>query len=102
MEYLSTTRRQAELSINILNEKITELTNDNNKFKSSIEELTNERDYYANLAESIQKESTNKSRLQERDDWKCLVESIQSDRSRLQEECNNLGTTIHSYFSCYC
>lgn len=103
IEYLNTTRRQAELSINILNEKITELTTETNELQLALDEVTTEKDYYANLVETMQKENTNKSRLQERDDWKCLVESVQSDRTRLQEECNNLGRQLtYTNGTCLC
>lgn len=47
-----------------------------------------QRDYYKNFAEQLQLENSKKWRLQERDDWKALVDSVQRDRGRLQEECN--------------
>ena len=43
-------------------------------------------EYYKNLVEQLKVEGTRKSRLQERDDWKALVDSIQTDRVRLQEK----------------
>lgn len=49
-----------------------------------------QRDYYKSYAEQLKVENSKKWRLQERDDWKALVESVQRDRSRLQDECNNL------------
>ena len=94
VEYLNQTRRQAELSINILNDKIKELTEENQVYQSNIAVLTEENSYYKSLVEQLQNETTNKSRLQERDDWKCLVESIQKDRSRLQDECIRLELKV--------
>ena len=47
-----------------------------------------QRDYYRNFSEQLQLENSKKWRLQERDDWKALVDSVQRDRGRLQDECN--------------
>jgi hypothetical protein len=83
-EYLNQTRKQAELSIDILNKKISELEVEN-------ERLSGEKDYFHSLTLQLKIENSKKWRLQERDDWKSLVDSIQIDRSRLQNVCNNLG-----------
>ena len=40
--------------------------------------------------EQLQSENSRKWRLQERDDWKSLVDSVQADRVRLQEETMQL------------
>lgn len=82
-EYLNQTRRQAEQSIDILNAKISELANES-------EAISSERDYFRNYSEQLKLENSQKWRLQERDDWKSLVESVQTDRGRLQENCNRL------------
>ena len=82
-EYLNQTRRQAEQSIDILNSKISELVNES-------EAISSERDYFRNYSEQLKLENSQKWRLQERDDWKSLVESVQTDRGRLQENCNRL------------
>ena len=72
-EYLNQTRRQAEQSIDILNAKISELANES-------EAISSERDYFRNYSEQLKLENSQKWRLQERDDWKSLVESVQTDR----------------------
>lgn len=82
-EYLTQTRRQAEQSIDILNTKITELVNES-------ETISSERDYFRQYSEQLKLENSKKWRLQERDDWKSLVESVQTDRGRLQEDCSKL------------
>ena len=82
-EYLNQTRRQAEQSIDILNAKISELANES-------EAISSERDYFRNYSEQLKLENSQKWRLQERDDWKSLVESVQTDRGRLQENCIRL------------
>ena len=46
---------------------------------------------YKSLSEQLQLENSKKYRLHERDDWKSLVESVQKDRARLQEECIRLA-----------
>jgi chromosome segregation ATPase len=81
--YLQQTRKQAELSIDILNTRILSLENES-------EALSSERDYFRNYSEQLKLENSKKWRLHERDDWKSLVESVQVDRARLQESCDNL------------
>ena len=86
-EYLNQTRRQAEASIDVLNAKINELNEDNEK-------LNGEKEYYRQYSEQLKLENSKKWRLQERDDWKSLVDSVQHDRSRLQEECARLEAEL--------
>jgi chromosome segregation ATPase len=81
--YLQQTRKQAELSIDILNTRILSLENES-------EAISSERDYFRNYSEQLKLENSKKWRLHERDDWKSLVESVQVDRARLQESCDNL------------
>ena len=86
-EYLAQTRRQAEKSIDVLNERITELTREK-------EEIAAERDYFRNYSEQLKLENSKKWRLQERDDWKSLVESVQKDRNRLHDDCIRLESSL--------
>lgn len=81
--YLQQTRKQAELSIDILNTRILSLENES-------EAISSERDYFRNYSEQLKLENSKKWRLHERDDWKSLVDSVQVDRARLQESCDNL------------
>ena len=39
-------------------------------------------------------ENTSKWKLQERDDWKALVDTLQSDRRKLQEDCKSLTVSL--------
>ena len=94
-EYLNQTRRQSEMAIDSLNDKINELTTDNDKALKIIEKYQNERDYYRNYAEQLKLQNNKKWKLQERDDWKSLVESVQNDRSRLQDDCNTLTLLLN-------
>jgi len=94
-EYLHQTRRQSSLAIDSLNDKINELTTDNDKALKIIEKYQNERDYYRNYAEQLKLQNNKKWKLQERDDWKSLVESVQNDRSRLQDDCNTLTLLLN-------
>ena len=93
-EYLNQTRRQAEMAIDVLNKRIIELQDSNNEIQAEAERLRTERDYFLGLAEQLKVENSTKWRLQERDDWKALVESVQEDRSRLQDECVKLETQL--------
>lgn len=89
-EYLNQTRRQSEMAIDALNERIRELSEENEKALKIAEKFEGERDYYRNYAEQLKLQNSKKWKLQERDDWKSLVESVQNDRSRLQEDCIRL------------
>ena len=88
--YLQQTKRQTEHSIDIMNKHIEELQDDLETQKLVSSQLEQERDYFRNLSEQLKLENTKKWRLQERDDWKALLESVQEDRVRLQEECTKL------------
>ena len=81
--YLQQTRKQAEQSIDLLNTKIASLVDEN-------EAVTAERDHFRNYSQQLKLENSQKWRLQERDDWKSLVDSVQIDRGRLQDSCNRL------------
>lgn len=56
--------------------------------------VTMERDLYKNSSAQLKQENNQKWRLQERDDWKSLVDSIQKDRARLQDECLTLQVSL--------
>lgn len=90
VDYLNATRRQAELSINILNEKIDVLSKEKKALEEQLTTERNEKILLRRQLDDLKKENYNKSRLQERDEWKALVDSITRDRARLQEECVKL------------
>lgn len=92
--YLNQTRRQAELTIDGLNDQIGALSAENKSLKLSLSIAESERDYFKNYVDQLKLENSKKWRLQERDDWKSLVESVQKDRTRLQEECLFLQTSL--------
>ena len=85
--YLQQTRKQAEQSIDVLNTRIMVL-------ESETEAMSAERDHFKNYSEQLKLENSKKWRLQERDDWKSLVESIQTDRTRLREDCSRLESEL--------
>ena len=92
--YLNQTRRQAEESIDLLNTRIEELRGELETSTAVSERLVEERDYFRNLSEQLKLENSKKWRLNERDDWKSLVESVQLDRTRLQQECARLEAEL--------
>ena len=92
--YLNQTRRQAEAAVDALNEQISDLRDENEKYALLVTKVEEEKDYYKSLCEKMKQESTIKHRLQERDEWKSLIENVQRDRSRLQDLCNNLETEL--------
>ncbi len=93
-EYLRQTRRQAEVAIDNLNGQITTLVQENEKLTNIIINLQHERDHFKGQLETLQQFNSNKAIFKERDDWRALVDSIQADRSRLQEENIALHQTL--------
>ena len=62
-EYLMQTRRQAEMAIDSLNERIAELEKDNIEISDANKAQADERDYFRNLAEQRKTENSKK--------WRC-------------------------------
>ena len=84
--YLNQTRRQATQSIDVLTGRVKELEQNLETSALVAERLEAERDYFKGISEQLKVENSKKWRLHERDDWRSLVESVQLDRERLQEE----------------
>jgi len=95
-EYLNQTRRQAESAIDTLNEKIRSLVSENEDILKALKSVKAEKDHYKEAADRLQKENSKKWKFQERDDWKALVDSVQRDRSQLQEENNALKARLEA------
>jgi flagellar biosynthesis chaperone FliJ len=93
-EYLNQTRRQAELAIDTLNAKIHELENELARAADKLAHSEDERSKLRSQCEQLRLEGSKKYRLQERDDWKSLVESIQKDRGRLADELSLMQTQL--------
>jgi uncharacterized protein YlxW (UPF0749 family) len=92
--YLNQTRRQAEAAIDTLNLQIKDLQNENELYAQLCKKLEQEKDYFKNVAESSKNGGTMKQALQERDDWRALIDSVQKDRARLQEQCCALESAL--------
>ena len=85
-EYLKQTRRQAEIAIETLNNKVIELQQQNDILLQQNEIRTKERDHFYKLSEQFKNENSTKFQLRERDEWKGLLESMQNDRNRINNE----------------
>jgi hypothetical protein len=92
--YLQQTRKQAESAIDLLNEKISEMQEENGTCMEMISKLEKERDYYKDNYEQVKIENSTKWKLRERDEWKSLVENVQHDRDRLQDICVSLEAEL--------
>lgn len=95
-EYLQQTRRQAEIAIDVLNERISEMQTENETCMDMISKLEKERDYYKDHYETVKIENSTKWKLRERDEWKALVENVQQDRDRLQDVCVGLEAELET------
>ena len=90
LAFLNTTRRQAELSISSLSATIDELQATLATRDDELKSLRNERTSLMTQLEQVRAENSKKWRLQERDDWRALVQTLQEDRDRLQQHCLTL------------
>jgi len=93
-EYLNQTRRQAEMAIDNLTAQVNDLNKENKEALILAEKFEAERDYYRNYAEQLKLENSKKWKLQERDDWKGLLDTVTKDRNRLQGECQLLESSL--------
>lgn len=93
-EYLNQTRRQAELAIDTLSQRVHELELENKELKRGVSDLQQEKTELNQCISQLRLETSKKWRLQERDDWKCLVDSMQRDRDRLHDECMRLDSEL--------
>jgi hypothetical protein len=89
-EYLKQTKRQAEAAVDHLNKEITRLSEENTSLKKILHKVSQERDEYLATVEELKIKNTSKYKLKERDDWKNLVDQVQQDRTRLQQENDTL------------
>lgn len=94
--YLNQTRRQAEAAVDALNEQIEQLRHENELYAQLCKKVEEEKEYFRVLSEQLKQVGTTKQRLQERDDWRSLIDSVQKDRARLQEQCCALESAVES------
>lgn len=85
--FLNQTRRQAEAAVDALNLQIEDLRKENELYSQLCNKLEQEKDHFKSMAEQLKQGGTTKQMLQERDDWRALIDNVQKDRARLQEEC---------------
>jgi septal ring factor EnvC (AmiA/AmiB activator) len=94
--YLNQTRRQAEAAIDNLNVQIEDLRKENDLYAQLCKKLEQEKDYFKSMSEQLKQGNTTKQMLQERDDWRALIDNVQKDRARLQEEVCALEVGLDS------
>ena len=85
-DYLAQTRRQAELSIDLLSNRVKELEDYSVKLETLLNQAKKEKDIIANELKEERNTSISKYKFKERDDWKALVASVQQDRDRISQE----------------
>jgi hypothetical protein len=93
-EYLKQTRRQAEIAVDNLTNQVNTLNVENDELRRSVQRLEYEKKELRDLVDQIKKDGTVKSKFKERDEWRSLVDSMQQDRTRLQEENNELSSIL--------
>jgi ABC-type transporter Mla subunit MlaD len=94
--YLNQTRRQAEAAIDNLNVQIEDLRKENDLYAQLCKKLEQEKDYFKSMSEQLKQGNTTKQMLRERDDWRALIDNVQKDRARLQEEVCALEAGLDS------
>ena len=85
-DYIAQTRRQAELSIDLLSNRVKELEDYSVKLETLLNQAKKEKDIIANELKEERNTSISKYKFKERDDWKALVASVQQDRDRISQE----------------
>ena len=79
-------RRQAEEKISGLEEELAHAQRDSIALRQCASAAQDEVQLCRGMIQQLRLENTQKWRIEEREDWKALVASIQSDRRQLQEE----------------
>ncbi len=83
------------MAIDNLTAQVNDLNKENKEALILAEKFEAERDYYRNYAEQLKLENSKKWKLQERDDWKGLLDTVTKDRNRLQGECQILESSLN-------
>lgn len=61
--YLNQTRRQAELAIDVLNQKISELIKDNEELNNTLNNVFEERDHFKSIADKLKVSISNQTHI---------------------------------------
>lgn len=89
-EHLASVKRQHKEAMDQLVERNQVLESENKSLKSKLAACLDELDFRNGLIEQLKIENSQKWRVEERNDWKSLVDSVQRDRDELQEENERL------------
>jgi len=84
--HLNSVKEQAHAAIDECNQKNVELKRENEALQQQLQICLDELDFRNGLVEQLKLENSKKWRIEERNEWKSLVEAVQSDRDELQEE----------------
>ena len=69
-----------------LERTVAELKGENDELKAALDDAADELDLCWAHVHQLRLETTTKFQVEERDDWRALVRSVQEDRQRLQQE----------------
>lgn len=93
-EHLASLKKQHKEKVDTLTDRAKELEAENQSLKAKLEACLDELDFRNGQIEQLKIENTQKWRIEERNDWKSLVDSVQRDRDELQEENERLRTQL--------
>jgi len=77
-----------------LERTVAELKGENDELKAALDDAADELDLCWAHVHQLRLETTTKFQVEERDDWRALVRSVQEDRQRLQQENARLQALI--------
>ena len=77
-----------------LERTVAELKGENDQLKAALDDAADELDLCWAHVHQLRLETTTKFQVEERDDWRALVRSVQEDRQRLQQENARLQALV--------
>ena len=77
-----------------LERTVAELKGENDELKAALDDAADELDLCWAHVHQLRLETTTKFQVEERDDWRALVRSVQEDRQRLQQENARLQALV--------
>ena len=82
-EHLAKVKQQSEVAVQALGEKAKVLESENDLLRRQLQACLDELDFRNGQVEQLKMENTKKWRVEERNDWRALVDSVQLDRDEV-------------------
>lgn len=100
IDYLSKFKQHANASFQRLEDRNAHLERENQVLKLQLQQCLDKLDEKHGELEQLKMKNARKQRVDERNDWKGLVETVQRDRTILQEENDHLEAQVQELLRC--